>query len=135
MGKNKFKTIERAMFFGASPLIFRRACELRENTTEAEKHLWQYLKSNQILNLRFKQQHPINHFIVDFYCHKIKLVVEVDGEIHLSRFNKEYDESRTFEFEKCGITVIRFTNEEVLNNINYVISVITNRCNELLISI
>jgi very-short-patch-repair endonuclease len=135
MGKIEFKTIERTMFYGASPLIFRRACELREKTTEAEKHLWQYLKGHQILNLRFKQQHPINHFIADFYCHKIKLIVEVDGDIHLSQFNKEYDQGRTFEFEKYGITVIRFTNTEVLNNINYVISTITNRCSELLISI
>jgi very-short-patch-repair endonuclease len=120
------------MFYGASPQIFRRACELREKTTEAEKYLWQYLKDNQILKLHFKQQHPVNQFIADFYCHKIKLVIEVDGEIHLSQYNKEYDEGRTCEIEKFGITIIRFSNNAVFFEISNVISEITIKCKELL---
>ncbi|MEI6901326.1 MAG: endonuclease domain-containing protein [Bacteroidota bacterium] len=69
--------------------------------------------------MRFKAQHPIDIFIVDFYCHKFSLVIEVDGEIHLAQ--KEYDEGRTAELERLGLTVLRFTNDEVLNDIENVI--------------
>jgi very-short-patch-repair endonuclease len=106
------------MFFGAHRAIFQNACELRKDMTLAEKALWERLKSNQ-LGVRFKAQHPIDIFIVDFYCHKYKLVVEVDGEIHLSQ--KEYDEGRTAELERFGLTLIRFTNEEVLDDVERVV--------------
>ena len=78
-----------SMFYGAKRKIFERAKELRENMTDAEKILWTRLKSNQ-LGVRFKSQHPINIFIVDFYCHKYKLVIEVDGDYHKEQ--KDYDE-------------------------------------------
>ena len=106
------------MFFGAKRAIFQNACELRIDMTAAENVLWERLNKSQ-LGVRFKAQHPIDIFIVDFYCHKYKLVVEVDGEIHLSQ--KEYDEARTAELERFGITVIRFSNEEVLNDIDKVV--------------
>lgn len=106
------------MFFGAKRAIFQNACELRKDMTAAENVLWERLNKSQ-LGVRFKAQHPIDIFIVDFYCHKYKLVVEVDGEIHLSQ--KEYDEGRTAELERFGITVIRFSNEEVLNDIDKVV--------------
>ncbi|ADQ78773.1 hypothetical protein Palpr_0617 [Paludibacter propionicigenes WB4] len=106
------------MFFGAKRAIFQNACELLKDMTAAENVLWERLNKSQ-LGVRFKAQHPIDIFIVDFYCHKYKLVVEVDGEIHLSQ--KEYDEGRTAELERFGITVIRFTNEEVLNDIDKVV--------------
>ncbi len=106
------------MFFGARRAIFQNACELRKDMTAAENILWERLNKSQ-LGVRFKAQHPIDIFIVDFYCHKYKLVVEVDGEIHLSQ--KEYDEGRTAELERFGITVIRFSNEEVLNDIDKVV--------------
>jgi len=106
------------MFFGAKRAIFQNACELRKDMTAAENILWERLNKSQ-LGVRFKAQHPIDIFIVDFYCHKYKLVVEVDGEIHLSQ--KEYDEGRTAELERFGITVIRFSNEEVLNDIDKVV--------------
>lgn len=69
------------MFYGAKRSIFEKAKELRENMTVAEKQLWSRLNASQ-LNVRFKRQHPIDIFIADFYCHKFKLVVEVDGEYH-----------------------------------------------------
>jgi len=106
------------MFFGAKRAIFQNACELRIDMTAAENVLWERLNKSQ-LGVRFKAQHPIDIFIVDFYCHKYKLVVEVDGEIHLSQ--KEYDEARTAELERFGITVIRFTNDEVMNAIDKVV--------------
>ena len=106
------------MFFGAKRTIFQNACELRKDMTIAEKKLWERLNKSQ-LGVRFKAQHPVDIFIVDFYCHKYKLVIEVDGEIHLSQ--KEYDEGRTAELERFDLTVIRFTNEEVMNDVDKVI--------------
>jgi len=106
------------MFYGAKRTIFQNACELRKEMTPAEKVLWNRLNKSQ-LGVRFKSQHPIDIFIADFYCHKCKLIVEVDGEIHLSQ--KEADENRTAELERFGVTVIRFTNEEVFNDVEKVV--------------
>ncbi|MFV0599407.1 MAG: endonuclease domain-containing protein [Bacteroidales bacterium] len=107
-----------SMFYGAMPGIFEKAKELRENMTDAEKKLWSRLKNNQ-LGERFKSQHPIYIFIVNFYCHKYKLVVEIDGGYHKTQV--DYDEGRTSELERIGIRVIRFTNEEVMNDIDRVV--------------
>jgi very-short-patch-repair endonuclease len=112
--------MERKMFFGAKAHIFQFAKKLRDNMTDAETKLWGELKKNQILGFRFRSQHPIDIFIVDFYCHPLKLVIEVDGGIHLSKEHSEYDCSRTEELEKFGIKVIRFTNEQVFNHIEEV---------------
>ena len=114
----KKRTVVRSMFYDASPEIFRRAEELRNNMTEAEKVLWEKLRKSQ-LGVRFKAQHPIEIFIADFYCHKAKLVIEVDGEIH--KFQKEYDQGRVAELEKYGLKIIRFTNYEVIQNTDQVI--------------
>ena len=108
-----------SMFYGANPEIFEKEKELRENMTDAEKMLWSRLKNKQ-LGERFKPQHPIYIFIVDFYCHSHKLVIEIDGGYHKTQL--EYDNGRTFELEHFGIKVIRFTNEEVLNNIDRVLN-------------
>jgi very-short-patch-repair endonuclease len=72
------------MFYGATPEIFRKAKNLRNNLTFHEKKLWEELRGNKLHGLRFKSQHPIDQFIVDFYCHKLKLVIEIDGNSHLS---------------------------------------------------
>jgi very-short-patch-repair endonuclease len=106
------------MFYGAKRMIFQNACDLRKDMTLAEKVLWNRLNKSQ-LGVRFKAQHPIDIFIADFYCHKFKLIIEVDGEIHESQ--KESDENRTAELERFGLTVIRFTNDEVINDIERVI--------------
>ena len=106
-----------SMFFGAKREIFKNAKLLRENMTEAEKMLWERLNKSQ-LGVRFRRQHPIDIFIVDFYCHKHHLVIEVDGEIHKQQL--DYDEGRTAELEKLGLKVVRFTNEEVLSDVEMV---------------
>jgi cyclase len=69
------------MFYGAGSIIFKRAAELRANPTPMEEHLWHFLSKNQ-LGLRFKRQHPISNYIADFYCHSIKLAIEIDGSVH-----------------------------------------------------
>lgn len=125
-------TIERTMFYGASPLIFERAKMMRINPTEAEKKLLEILNKNQMLGLRFKFQHPVDKFIADFYCHKIRLVVEVDGEIHLTKDIRERDEGRSKELERLGIQVIRFSNDQVINEIQFVKTTIENKCKEIL---
>ncbi len=114
----KKRSIERAMFYNATPGIFQKAEELRNNMTEAEKMLWERLRKKQ-LGVRFKAQHPIERFIADFYCHSAKLVVELDGEIHQEQ--KEYDTGRQAEMEKYDITVIRFKNQEVFEDIESVV--------------
>ena len=125
-------TVECTMFYGAKPIIFERAKEMRKSPTKAEKSLWEILRKNQIMGLRFKQQHPINIFIADFYCHAIKLVVEVDGKIHNKEENKDNDLNRTAELESYGITVIRFSNDEVLEDIEEVRNKIELECKRLL---
>ena len=87
--------------------------------TNSEELLWERLKGKQVSGHRFRRQHPIDIFIADFYCHEARLVVEVDGDIHSMK--SEYDDGRTAEMEKFEIKVIRFTNNEVENNIDAVI--------------
>ena len=99
------------MFFGAANSIFENAKDMRENMTEAEQKLWSRINNKQ-LGFRFKPQHPISRFVADFYCHKLKLIIEVDGGIHLGRTEKEYDINREAVLKRYGIKVIRFTNEE-----------------------
>ncbi len=70
------------MFYGASPKIFELAKDIRDRQTEAERVLWERLRLNRVDGYRFKPQHPISNFIVDFYCHKAKLVVEINGDSH-----------------------------------------------------
>jgi leucyl-tRNA synthetase len=91
------------------------ARENRKNPTEAEDSLWGLLRDNK-LGKRFRRQHAIANFIVDFACLPAMLVIEVDGEIHNSAENKEYDEGRTHELEKLGFKVVRFTNKQVEEN-------------------
>lgn len=108
------------MFYGASWIIHKQARELRHRETRTEKILWSCI-SNRKMKVKFRRQHPINQFIADFYSHEVKLVIEIDGSHHLSRERKEYDDDRTKLFNDFNITVIRFTNYQILNHINDVL--------------
>jgi very-short-patch-repair endonuclease len=114
------------MFYEAKADTFKFAGQLRQNMTEAELTLWNKLKQNKLNGYRFKAQHPIKSFIADFYCHKAKLVIEIDGAIHNTEERKEYDINRSHEIELLGLTVLRFTNNEVLYKTNWVLIQITN---------
>ena len=114
IGKDNF-------YFGASEEIIKRARILRKTMTKAEVKLWNYLSKKQLKEIRFRRQHPISRFIVDFYCHSLKLVIEIDGNVHQQKIQQERDENRTFELEELGITVIRFENQMVLTNISKVL--------------
>jgi very-short-patch-repair endonuclease len=124
--------LEKSMYYNAKPSIIEAARLLRESMTRSEELLWEKLKGKQIRGLRFRRQHPIDIFIADFYCHKVRLVVEIDGEIHNSQ--RDYDIGRSAEMGKYDIKVIRFTNGEVEFEIENVLSKIESTVNERLSS-
>jgi len=112
MGKNSLKPVD--MWKGASPQIFSNAKKLRKNPTEAEEKLWLAVKDNQIGGYKFRRQHPLSIYVADFYCHALKLVVEIDGDYHLVEEQQLLDKKRTSDLEFQGLKVIRFSNEEVM---------------------
>ena len=114
------KELDKRMYFNAKPDTLETARILRKRMTNCEILLWEKLKGKQIQGLRFRSQHPIDIYIVDFYCHEARLVVEIDGQIHEGQI--EYDDGREAEIEKYDIKVIRFTNDEVINNIDKVVN-------------
>jgi len=106
-----------SMWKGASPEIFSNAKDLRNNITEAERLLWEQLKSNKFHNLKFRRQHPILNYVVDFYCHKLKLIIEIDGGYHENKEQIEKDKQMAENLIFNELKVIRFTNRQVKDNI------------------
>ncbi|QIZ71779.1 endonuclease domain-containing protein [Oxynema aestuarii] len=100
-------------FLPYNPLLVEAAKQMRKNPTPAERKLWQdYLRQ---FPLKVWRQKPIDNFIVDFYCAKLRLVIEVDGESHFTKQGIIYDGQRTHILEGYGLEVVRFTNDEVMN--------------------
>lgn len=89
-----------------------KARYLRKSGTNAEKILWKELRNNN-LGIKFRRQHPIGSFVVDFYAPKYKFVIELDGSVHRSKDAKEYDAMRTKILVDMGIILIRFCNSEI----------------------
>lgn len=134
-----------SMFYNARGRTFRRAKELRIRMTQAEVLLWERLRRGApnplkgestdalkgestrpqgasalditLKSFRFRRQHPIGRFIADFYCHKARLVIELDGAIHEGQEQKSYDKSREEKLKLLGLTVLRFDNAQVENDI------------------
>ena len=104
---------------GADNNIKSKARSLRKKMTKAEEVLWTKLRRKQIKGLHFRRQHPYGMYILDFYCDEAKLAIEVDGKIHDYRI--EYDRKKDEYLKRTGITVLRFKNEQVLNNIDKVL--------------
>lgn len=100
-------------------LLIERAREMRKHPTNAEALLWGELRKKKLAGYKFRRQHPIGSFIVDFYCPLKKLVIEIDGPIH--RYQKVYDETREDILNAKGCTVLRFTNQEVENDLGGVL--------------
>jgi very-short-patch-repair endonuclease len=109
-----------------SEQIQERARELRKAMTPAEVKLWLALRKRQVNGLKFRRQHPIGSFIVDFYCAEHRLVVEIDGKIH--HHQHQADSDRSSVLADLGYRVIRFSNEMVENDIGSVLSVISRIC-------
>lgn len=101
--------------------IKARAQLMRQNPTGAEKVLWQRLRRKQLMGFRFRRQQPIDRFIVDFFCRKAGLVVEVDGPVHNSPEHKEYDAQRSGFLQERGLVILRFQNDQVLYDIDSVL--------------
>lgn len=110
------------MWKDASGIIFSNAKKLRENPTQAEEVMWLSLSNNQLDGYKFRRQHPLLNYVADFYCHQLKLVIEIDGEYHQTVEQKKLDKERTLNIEFQGLYVIRFTNSEVLLDIDSVLS-------------
>ena len=115
------KTRQFLLHLDAPEIHFSRARNLRRTMTEAEIKLWEFLNNRKACGYKFRRQHPLGLYIADFYCHEKRLVVEADGEIHLNPEAVEKDENRTAVLEQYGITVIRFSNQEVLEETDSVV--------------
>src|SRR5450755_214962 len=104
--------MKKSMFYESSPIIFANARELRNKPTSTEIIFWNLIKQN-FPGFRFKRQHPISQYIADFYCHKLMLVIEIDGSVHRTEEAKESDLIRDEFMESLNLKVLRFTNDEV----------------------
>ena len=106
-------------------VLLQKAKELRQKQTPAEQMLWQCLRANQLHGAKFRRQHNIGQYIVDFYCHAAKLVIELDGGIH--ELQKDRDSDRDTYLKSNGLQVLRFPNEEITQNLPQVLQTITNQ--------
>lgn len=103
------------------PLLIERCREMRKNPTRAEKLLWECLRKKQLDGYKFRRQHPILGFVVDFYCHELRLAIELDGSVHLISDQAELDTYRSQALQDEGVFVLRFWNSEVINNVENVL--------------
>jgi len=106
------------------PKLKQRSRELRKNSTLAEVLLWNQLKRRRMLGFSFLRQKPVYKYIVDFYCPKLKLVIEIDGDSHLNKF--ESDQTRQKRLEDLGLSVLRFHDRDVKRNMANVLRCIQN---------
>jgi very-short-patch-repair endonuclease len=103
--------------------------ELRNEPTYAEAELWQHLKNSQLAGRKFRRQHSIGYFVLDFYCPSERLAIELDGSVHDNSQRQDYDAERTKALETLDLTVIRFRNDDVFNHINYILNTILTHFN------
>ena len=127
--KNPYK--KGGMFESASFLLFEKAKQLRNKMTGAEEALWIHLKKG-INGNRFRRQHPIGNYIVDFFCYKVKLIIEIYGSVHNDEDIKKNDIIKQNDLEKLGYTVIRFTNIEVNKQVEKVLDKISEIVNNII---
>ncbi len=106
-----------------NPKMKDKRRQLRQNLTPAEASLWKMLKGKQLMSRKFRRQHSIGHYIVDFYCAEERLIIELDGEVH--KYQSDYDFERTQYLESLNYKVIRFENRLVLETPEAVLNAIT----------
>ena len=110
-----------ARFRGTSPELIDRARQFRSEATRAEAELWRRPRAGRLVGWRFRRQHPIGTFVLDFYCAKAKLAVELDGRVHDVPAQAQRDEERTEILTSLGIRVLRFRNEQIVENADVVL--------------
>ncbi len=103
-----------------------RARQLRRNATFPERLLWGRLRAGRMNGVKFRRQHPINEFVLDFYCDEARLAIELDGDSHAGR--AEYDNDRSRQLAKLGIRVLRIANDDVLRDLDAVLELILLHC-------
>lgn len=119
---------EHAIFIPYNKKLTLVARENRKNPTKAEKRMWyEILNRKQFEGYKFSRQKPIDNFIADFYCAQLQLVIEIDGDSHAEK--EDYDTFRTEVLQKFGLRIVRYTNDEVLNNVE---GVYEDLCNKLI---
>ncbi len=107
-------------------ILKQRRKELRNNMPVTEARLWYYLKSRQLKNYKFRRQYSVGRYILDFYCPELKTAIEIDGDFHFNDQTRIYDQARQKYLESVGIITLRFTNIDIVENIDGVINVILN---------
>lgn len=113
-----------------NPQLLVFAKTMRSNATDAENLMWQLLRAKRFMNLKFRRQHVIAPYIVDFYCHEIGLVIELDGSQHGTDDGRAYDAERTKFLEALGLRVVRYWNNDVLRNTESVLGDLWVICDE-----
>jgi very-short-patch-repair endonuclease len=103
--------------------------KLRANMPETEKRLWFYLRAKQLRGVKFRRQYSIGNYIIDFYAPSKRLAIEIDGESHYTKNQQRLDAIRDEKLFILNICVLRFTNDEIMKNIDAVIETIHNKCN------
>jgi very-short-patch-repair endonuclease len=104
----------------------QRRKSLRNNLTSAEATLWKYIQKTQLEGRKFRRQHSITNYIVDFYCPVENLIIELDGAVHLNIGQQNYDNERTLKLESLGFKVIRFENKMIFEELDTVLKEISN---------
>ena len=110
------------------PQLLEFAKTMRSNATDAENLMWQLLRAKRFMNLKFRRQHVIAPYIVDFYCHELGLVIELDGSQHGTKDGKEYDTERTKFLEALDLKVVRYWNNDLMQNTETVLGNLWNIC-------
>ena len=113
----KFKAKRNILAY--NPALKEKARELRNNSTKTEILLWTFLKGRQLRGFDFHRQRPIDEYIVDFFCNEFMLAIEIDGVSHIGQ--EEYDLERQNKLEKLGVRFLRFKDDEVFYNCDYVV--------------
>ena len=103
----------------ARSTLVRRS--LRRIVPEPEQRLWYFLRGKRLSGHKFKRQYSVGRYVVDFYCAEHHLAIEIDGDSHYTKEGEVYDKQRTEYLHACGIRIVRFTNDEVMKNINGVV--------------
>ena len=114
----------RTMHLYAKPSTFRNAFVLRNKPTAAERILWEHLRKRQLDGVRFRRQHPVQNYVVDFYAHEFKLVIELDGGYHNEEIQEFSDKDREENLMLDHLTILRFANEDVINSLDEVLAAI-----------
>ena len=96
------------------PTLYQFARQLRLQQTDCERLIWQKLRARQVLNLKFRRQHPCPPYVLDFYCVELQLAVELDGSQHFTPEQRGYDLRRSQFLSSLGIEVLRFDNQQVM---------------------